>query len=510
MTVFNAHRAAELIAAYGSPMYVYDLDRVRQARADLVTAVPEGAQVLYSLKANPHIDLVGELLAGGCHAEVSSTGELNTALAAGAVPAEIFYTGPGKTAEELEIAIRAGVGTFSCESIVDLKRTASVAREAGREIDVVLRVNGAEAPGGAGMRMTGEASQFGTDVDVLAGKRAELARVTGVRLAGFHFFPLTNVYDEQSLITEMVGSIRTAAALAGELGIEVRVLDLGGGFGCPFAKEGVRPRYPGLRGPLTAALDEHFPGWRDTTKVLFESGRHLVGDSGVLLCTVSDVKDSRESRFAVLDTGINHLGGLSGIGRLLPLAAAALPFDTGDADEAAPKKIRLVGPLCTPADTLGRGAADVSAHVRVGQILAIPNVGAYGPTASLIGFLSRPGAAEIVVSGGEVVTASRLVLVREQVAPRATASQENMMKTTPWDARYPKVLAEVLPRLGSPVGADDNLRASGLDSLALVDLLVRLEEAYNVTIPDGELSPEAFETPARLWSVLEAAIARKR
>ncbi|WP_199543193.1 phosphopantetheine-binding protein [Prauserella sp. PE36] len=510
MTVFDAGRAAELIAAYGSPMYVYDLDRVREARADLVAAVPEGAQLLYSLKANPHPDLVGELLAGGCHAEVSSTGELSTALAAGAVPAEVFYTGPGKTAEELEIAVRAGVGTFSCESLVDLQRVAAAARECDREVDVVLRVNGAEAPGGAGMRMTGEASQFGTDVEILMGRRAELAGVRGVRLAGFHFFPLTNVYDEQSLLDEMTGSVRTAAALAGELGIEVRVLDLGGGFACPFAKEGERPRYPGLRAPLTAALDEHFPRWRATTRVLFESGRHLVGDSGVLLCTVSDVKDSRGTRFAVLDTGINHLGGLSGIGRLLPLAAAVLPVGSGDAEETASGKIRLVGPLCTPADTLGRGAADVSAHVRVGQILAIPNVGAYGPTASLIGFLGRPGAAEIVVSDGDVVTASRLVLVREPVAPHTTSRQENTMETTPWDARYPKVLAEVLPRLGSSVGPDDNLRAAGLDSLALVDLLVRLEEAYDVTIPDDDLDPEAFATPASLWQVVQAALARTR
>ncbi|SDC23042.1 phosphopantetheine-binding protein [Actinokineospora iranica] len=516
--MIDAERAAALIADYGSPMYVYDLDRVRRALSDLRDTVPAGATVLYSLKANPHIDLVRTLLAGGCQAEVSSSGELATALAAGADPAEMFYTGPGKTAVEVRTAIAAGVGTFSVESLVDLERVAEAARSLGRVVDCALRVNGADAPGGAGMRMTGEASQFGADVEVLLSLRDALRAVSGVRLAGFHFFPLTNAYDEHSLVAEMRGSIATAATLAEALGIEVRVLDLGGGFGCPFAKEGERPRYPGLREPVTAALDERFPAWRSGgTRVFFESGRHLVGDSGTLLCTVSDVKDSRGSRFAVLDTGINHLGGLSGIGRLLPLSATALPFPAGGGDDSPAVKTRLVGPLCTPADTLGRGAADVP-PVRVGQTLAIPNVGAYGATASLIGFLSRPGAAEVVVSGGSVVSASRLCLVREPIAKpvksvepgksvEAVESVEAAMETAVWDERFAAVLTEALPRL-SPVRADASLRAAGLDSLALVDLLVRLEEAYDVTISDDDLSQEAFATPASLWGVVSAALAR--
>ncbi|MEU6644629.1 phosphopantetheine-binding protein [Saccharomonospora sp. NPDC046836] len=500
--------ATELLASYGSPAYVYDLDRVRAALADLRAAVPAEATLLYSLKANPHEDLVAALLSGGCHAEVSSPGELATALRAGADPAEAFYTGPGKTAGELRTAIAAGVATFSVESLVDLRRVGAVAVELGREVDCVLRVNGSDAPGDAGMRMTGAASQFGTDVDVLLDRKAELAGVRGARVVGFHFFPLTNAADEQSLVTEMTASIATASTLAEALGIDVRVLDLGGGFACPFAGPGERPRYQNLRAPLETALDERFPGWRQgAPRVLFESGRHLVGDSGTLLCTVTDVKDSRGSRFAVLDTGINHLGGLSGIGRLLPLSAVPLPV-VADGVEAAddPVPTRLVGPLCTPADTLGRGTAELPA-LRVGQHLAVPNVGAYGATASLIGFLSRPAAAEIVLSGGEVASASKLALVRQPVTVEAPAGQraeetEVDSEAIAWDSRFPEVLRSVLPRLGEAVTAEVSLRAAGLDSLALVDLLVRLEEAYDVTIPDHELTPEAFATPGGLWQLL--------
>ncbi|MFE7482084.1 phosphopantetheine-binding protein [Streptomyces sp. NPDC057552] len=568
MTIPEPTRAARLLATYGSPLYVYDLDRVRAALADLRAALPQGAHVLYSLKANPHIDLVRELLAGGCRAELSSTGELNTALAAGADPATCFYTGPGKTAEELRTAITAGVRTFSTESLVDLRRVARVARESGREVDCVLRVNGAEAPGSAGMRMTGDSSQFGIDAAAIAESGEELrgADLKGVRLVGFHFFPLTNAADEASLIAEMTASIRTAATLAGQLALDVSVLDLGGGFGAPFAQEGDRPRYPGLAKALTAELDRHFPAWADgATEVLFESGRHLVGDSGTLLCTVSDVKDSRDTRFAVLDTGINHLGGLSGIGRLLPLSAVplAIPADSPDGTGAAggdpegapggtdtpgPSRTRLVGPLCTPADTLGRGSVELPDLV-VGRQLAIPNVGAYGATASLLGFLSRPAAAEVVVDGlygadePRVVSATRLALVREPVPARSAEpaggtdrpdhglseeNEENSEENTvgertltgtpaeetgdkpaektgdePWDAGYVTVLRSVLSRLGTDVGPETSLRAAGLDSLALVELLVRLEETYAVTIPDDDLSPESFATAGSLWTVVE-------
>ncbi|MEJ2862440.1 phosphopantetheine-binding protein [Actinomycetospora flava] len=530
----TAEHHASLAVTYGTPLYVYDLDRVRRAADDLTGTLPSPSTLLYSLKANPHPDLVRELLARGARPEISSSGELAAAIEAGGSPSEFFYTGPGKTAEEIALAIDAGVRTFSVESPRDLHRVAAVARTRAVVVDALLRVNGSEAAGGAGMRMTGEASQFGTDVEVLRARREELhgPEVEGVRLAGFHFYPLTNASDEDVLVAELLGSVALAAALEDEIGVEVRVLDLGGGFGCPFARPGERPAYPGLRAKLEAGLDERFPGWRDgAPQVYFESGRHLVGDAGTLLTAVSDVKTSRDTRFAVLDSGIHHLGGLSGIGRLLPLSAVPTLVTGPDVDDGATAQpTKLVGPLCTPADTLGRGAPDLP-PLESGDILAVPNVGAYGATASLLGFLSRPGAAEVVVRGGTVVSASRLTLVRASVEPRQTASDDigagpeavvpeaalvdtvsgpaigDVTVGRPWDDRFVPVLVEVLPRLAeqSALEPGSSLRSVGLDSLAMVDLLVRLEEEYGVSIPDDALDRDAFDTPGSLWQVLEGA-----
>ncbi|MFJ8628720.1 type III PLP-dependent enzyme [Kitasatospora sp. NPDC093550] len=414
--------AAELVRRYGSPLYVYDLDRVARAAADLRAALPEHSRLYYSLKANPHPELVRTLRLAGCSPEICSTGELAAALAAGFDGADCLYGGPGKTAEELRTALTAGVRTFSVESPADLRRVGAEARALGVTARCLLRINGTGAGAGVGLRMTGSASQFGHDITDGLPDLAELT-VEGTELCGLHFFPLTNAADPQGLLDEAIASIRTAAALEAHWGLPLRMLDLGGGFACPYAAPGERPRYDGLRAPLTAALDEHLPGWRGRLEPSFESGRYLVGDSGRLICTVTEVKESRGTTYGVLDSGINHLGGLSGVGRLPSLRAEPLRLGgagngsgngpgNGPGNGSAPtRRVALVGPLCTPADVISRAAE--AAPPRAGALLAVPNVGAYGATASLLGFLSRPAPAEITVRDGRVVGADRLALRRE-------------------------------------------------------------------------------------------------
>ncbi|MFD0279918.1 type III PLP-dependent enzyme [Kitasatospora sp. NPDC127111] len=417
--------AAELVHRYGSPLYVYDLDRVARAAADLRAALPEQARLYYSLKANPHPELVRTLRLAGCRPEICSTGELAAALAAGFTGADCLYGGPGKTAQELREALAAGVRAFSVESPADLRRVGAEARALGVTARCLLRINGTGAGAGVGLRMTGGASQFGHDI---ADGLPDLAEFTvdGTELCGLHFFPLTNAADPQGLLAEAVASIRTAAALEAHWGLPLRMLDLGGGFACPYAAPGERPRYHGLRAPLTAALDEHLPGWRGRLELAFESGRYLVGDSGRLICTVTEVKESRGTTYGVLDSGINHLGGLSGVGRLPslraePLRLAGPPRLAGPGSApadgvTATRRVALVGPLCTPADVISRAAETVPPQA--GALLAVPNVGAYGATASLLGFLSRPAPAEVTVRDGRVVSSDRLTLRREPLPGR--------------------------------------------------------------------------------------------
>ncbi|MEV0606088.1 type III PLP-dependent enzyme [Polymorphospora rubra] len=398
-----------LARRFGTPAYVYDLDEVARSLRELRSSLPTGTRVYYSLKANPLPALVAALVTAGCHTEITSSGELDVALAAGADPAHCLYTGPGKTTDALGHCLDRGVRFFSVESGTDLRRLDTVAAGRGVAVDCLVRVNGAAA-GGSGLRMTGTASQFGVDLADVPALLETAARCRAVTVRGAHFFPITNAATEDALVAELCGSIRTAAWLR-ERGLPLEVLDIGGGFAAPYARPGPPAGYPKLADALTAELDERVAGWRDgDPRLAVETGRYLVGTSGTLLTTVLDVKESHGRRFAVLDAGINHLGGLSGLRRLLPTSAQPVQAVAKEADDVG---VDLAGPLCTPLDMLGHGLA--LPGISPGDVLAIPNVGAYGLSASLLGFLSHPVPTEVVVAGGRVVSASRIELRREHV-----------------------------------------------------------------------------------------------
>ncbi|MGW1818780.1 type III PLP-dependent enzyme [Streptomyces sp. NPDC002125] len=399
----------ELARIHGTPLYVYDLDRLDAARRDLFGWLPDACDVFYALKANPHPELVRALRPGdgrGCRAEISSTGELAAALEAGHAPEDMLYTGPGKTADELTEAIGHGVRLFSAESLTDLEHIGTAALARGAVADCLLRINSVTASAASGVRMTGKPTQFGIDSETIADLAPRLLSVPGTSVAGLHLFSQSNAADEAALIGEFRHTVEVASRIERELGIPLRLLDIGGGFAAPYGQHGERAAYPKLRAELESALDVHFPRWRQgAPRLAVESGRYLVGDCGTLLASVSNIKVSRGRTFVVLDAGINTFGGMSGLGRILPVSVRV--ESRGEETQRA----SLAGPLCTPGDILGR-EIEVPAGLRPGDLVAIPNTGAYGPTASLVMFLGRPAPGEAVVQGGEVLSVSRIEHVR--------------------------------------------------------------------------------------------------
>jgi diaminopimelate decarboxylase len=338
-------------------------------------------------------------------AEVCSTGELDAALAAGWAPDEIICGGPGKQDTEIGQALARGVREFSVDSpaaIDQLDRT-------GTRTRCLLRVNDDQPVPGQGLVMTGVTSQFGADLGWIESRPDLFASRGHARVTGLHLYMGTNIGDTEALLGQFAQALDTAVRLRKVLRTEFEVLDLGGGFGAPFARDGDLPHFTGLAEGLAALLDDSFPGWREGgPRIVFESGRYLTATCGQLLVRVLDVKESHGKRVVVLESGINHLGGMSGL-RRLPVITPALRSSA-----AGPVSPALVtGPLCTPLDVWARGAE--IPPVAPGDVLTVPNVGAYGLTASLVAFLGHDLPTEVVVDDGQFRSASRLALHRRPV-----------------------------------------------------------------------------------------------
>lgn len=517
-----AQRAAGL---YGTPAYVYDLAEVRRAHMELTALLPERSLLYYSVKANPHPVLCRELARLGCGAEVSSADEVATCIEAGFPAARCLFTGPGKTPDEIRLAIQRGIRDFSVESPRDLRKVAGAGATAGICLRCLLRVNVDTPVPGMGLTMTGVASQFGTDARQVLDNPADFAGDDYAQVTGLHLFMGSNLADEDVLLRQFEAALRCVTDIESALGRPLPFIDLGGGFASPYARPGARPVYGQLHQRLATLIARRLPAVGPPHQLAFESGRYLVGGCGTLVARVLDVKHSKGSTFVVLDSGINHLGGMAGLRRVPPARVrplTGLPADaTPEAQPGrssgvqpdAPDEIpdcSFAGPLCTPLDTWARGVT--APRVRGGDLVAVPNVGGYGLTASLLAFLSRPAAVEIVVDGSKICTADRLTLTRQEAHPawcnRALAATvppgRQIQETTMLDPAFAQILRRHLKYLerGDALDPDRPLRDLGLDSMQAVELLFDIEDHFDRTLDDEDLTEETFATATSLWAVI--------
>ncbi len=295
--------------------------------------------------------------------------------------------------------IAEGIGEIHLESHEEAAHVAAIGAALGRRVPVAIRVNPvAEAQGGA-MRMGGKAAPFGFDEEDLDAIVDRFAAMPHLDLSGVHLFAGTQILDAAVLLGQWRHALAIASRVAARLGRPLRTIDLGGGLGIPyFAGDATLDLAAVAAGvPELAAIKAADPLIRDA-HVLVEPGRYLVGTAGFYLASVLAAKVSRGQRFLVVDGGMHHHLAASGnlgqvIKRDYPLVAASQM----GAAPAGPASV--VGPLCTPLDTLAR-KVDMP-DLREGDLVAVLQSGAYGPTASPSGFLSHPAAVEVLVDGGE-------------------------------------------------------------------------------------------------------------
>jgi diaminopimelate decarboxylase len=383
---------------YGTPFYLYHgemiAERVRRVRDSL------GTEVSYSLKANPNLGvcqlIARQREAGG---EVASSGELVVARAAGFEPEDIVFAGPGKTDEELRRAIEEGIFAVNVESLNEIDRLAELAGEMGRRIGVGLRINPAAQLMGSQMRMGGTVGQFGLDQsDLEEAVRKTLSRDELI-LRGIHVYTATQVFEVDPLLEHCRNILEIALEAADHAGRPLEMVDFGGGFGVPYFEkmeefdlerfgEGFRELLKSYRS------DPRLEGCR----FLFELGRYLVADAGVYVTRVVDVKPMRGKTFVVTDGGMNHhLTATGNMGQVFRKAYPLLNLSHAERDPGDP--VAVAGPCCTPLDMFGSNIP--LAEPEVGNLIGVFYSGAYGFSASNLGFLSHPAPAEVLLWEGE-------------------------------------------------------------------------------------------------------------
>src|SRR5215218_757772 len=370
---------------YGTPFYLYHgemiVERVRRVRGAL------GTEVAFSLKANPNL-AVCQLIASQreAGAEVASSGELVVARAAGFGPEDIVFAGPAKTEEELKMAVEEGIFAVNVESLSEIDRLAAIGEREGRRIGVGLRINPAAQLMGSQMRMGGTVGQFGIDQADLAEAVRRTLSHPQLNLRGVHVYTATQVFEVEPLLEHCRNIFEVAleaADVAGhplEMMAEFDLESFGEGFRGLLASYRSDPRLEGCR-------------------FLFELGRYLVADAGLYVTQVVDVKRMRGKTFVVTDGGMNHhLTATGNMGQVFRKSYPILNLSRAKG-ERSEEGVAMAGPCCTPLDMFGTNLPLVEPEVE--DLIGVFYSGAYGYSASNLGFLSHPTPAEVLLWQGE-------------------------------------------------------------------------------------------------------------
>ena len=369
----------------GTPVYVYSAGTmVRQARVlKSALASLDDPLVAYAVKANPNPAVLATFAAEGLGADVVSGGEYRRARDAGIAADKIVFSGVGKTASEMALALDGGLYQFNLESVPEAELLSRIATAAGREAPVALRVNPDVDAGSHEKISTGAAhNKFGVAIADAVDACARIRDLPGLRLRGVAVHigsQLTSLAPLEAAF-ERLGELIRALRAAGH---EILTADLGGGLGLAYDPAAPPPPTPADYGELVARVTK---GW--DVRLIFEPGRLLVGDAGVLLASVIRVKPGSALPFVIVDAGMNDLMRPSLYDAWHATEAVVPSGDHMVAD--------VVGPVCETGDTFARSRRmDL---VQAGDLIVIRTAGAYAAAMGST-YNSRPLTPEVLVRG---------------------------------------------------------------------------------------------------------------
>ncbi|MCE8026038.1 diaminopimelate decarboxylase [Billgrantia aerodenitrificans] len=371
----------------GTPCYVYSratLTRHYRAYTEALGSHPH--LICYAVKANSNLAVLNLLARLGAGFDIVSLGELERVLAAGGDPAKVVFSGVAKQEHEMARALEVGIKCFNVESRAELERLSAVAERLGKVAPVSLRVNPDVDAGTHPYISTGlKDNKFGIAVDEALEVYELAARLPGLNVVGIDCH-IGSQLTELAPFLDALDRLLVLLERLHERGIKVEHLDLGGGLGVPY--RGERPPQPF---DYAASLLERLAQWKhgENLTLLFEPGRSIAANAGVLLTRVEFLKPGETKNFAIVDAGMNDLIRPS----LYQAWQAIIPVDTRHVRESAVYDV--VGPVCETGDFLGK---ERELAIGPGDLLAVRSAGAYGFVMAS-NYNSRPRPAEVMVDG---------------------------------------------------------------------------------------------------------------
>ncbi|RCU45508.1 MULTISPECIES: diaminopimelate decarboxylase [Corallincola] len=387
----------DLASRFGTPLYVYSRATIERHFQAFETAAGDHPHlVCYAVKANSNIAVLNVLARLGAGFDIVSAGELARVVQAGGDPSKVVFSGVAKTEQEMAYALELGIHCFNVESSQELDRLNHVAESMGVRAPVSIRVNPDVDAKTHPYISTGlKQNKFGIAIEQAPEIYQKAASLSHLNVVGVDCH-IGSQLTELSPFIDALDRVLTLVDKLAEQGIEIRHLDVGGGLGVTYDDE--TPPHPEV---YAKALRERVADRPELT-LLFEPGRAIMANAGLLLTKVEFIKPGDEKNFAIVDAAMNDL-----IRPALYSAWQAIVPVVPRLDE--PEAVYdIVGPICETGDFLGK---DRALALQPGDLLAVRSAGAYGFTMSS-NYNSRPRAAEVMVDGEQ----AHLIRARETQA----------------------------------------------------------------------------------------------
>jgi len=373
----------EIANAHGTPTYVYSRTDIETAYTSFEQAfAAHPHRVCYSVKANSNLGVLNILARLGAGFDIVSGGELQRVLRAGGDAASVVFSGVGKTAAELQMALQAKIACFNVESSAELDTLQTIAAQFNLVAPISIRVNPDVDPGTHPYIATGlKENKFGVSSDIAVEMYQRAATMDNINIVGIDCH-IGSQITELSPLTDALSEVLQLVDDLEREGITLNHIDLGGGLGVCYKDE----QPIAVEDYASAVLQTM---GRHSQKLLFEPGRYIVANAGILLSRVELTKQNGDHHFAVVDAAMNDLIRPALYNAWQKVSAVELRGD--------PETWSVVGPVCETGDFL---AHDRELAIATGDLIAVHSSGAYGFVMSS-NYNSRNRAAEVIVSGSD-------------------------------------------------------------------------------------------------------------